>query len=173
LSQEEIIQNLAHSVKAQLKEGPQESKELEVRLQDLRYKRERLAERLKQLRLLTRMNDGQLPRDYLGSIQDEELKEHSEEVGRLRRYEDELLALIQETAKQLDALGPAKPRGFGEERYYKSSQDFHGQEAVEWGREKEGLDFQLRHLQNKAFNLEREVQLRSQEHAKQMADLKF
>ena len=58
LSQEEIIQNLSHSIKAQTKDGPQESKELDIGLNDLRYKRERLMERLKQLKLLMRMNDG-------------------------------------------------------------------------------------------------------------------
>lgn len=46
-----------------------------------------------------KMNDGQLPREYLQKIQDEEVKEHSEDVDRLRRYEDELLSLIQETTK--------------------------------------------------------------------------
>ena len=92
-----------------MKEGPQASKELEARLADFKYKRERLAERLKQLRILTRLNDGQLPRDYLARVQDEELKEHSEEVERLRGYEDELLTLIQETTKQLDALGLVRP----------------------------------------------------------------
>lgn len=89
-----------------MKNGPQESKDLDVRLGDFRYKRERLMERLKQLKLLMGMNDGQLPREYLSKIQDEEVKEHHEEVSRLRKYEDELLSLIQETTKQLDALGP-------------------------------------------------------------------
>lgn len=46
-----------------------------------------------------KMNDGQLPRDYLEKIQDEEVKEYSEEVKRLRTYEDELLTMIQDTTK--------------------------------------------------------------------------
>lgn len=46
-----------------------------------------------------KMNDGQLPRDYLEKIKDEEVKEHSEEVDRLRKYEDELLTMIQDTTK--------------------------------------------------------------------------
>jgi len=41
-----------------------------------------------------RMNDGKLPKEYLSKIQDEEVKEYSEEVNRLRKYEDELLTMI-------------------------------------------------------------------------------
>ena len=39
-----------------------------------------------------KMNDGQLPREYLEKIKDEEVKENSEDVTRLRKYEDELLS---------------------------------------------------------------------------------
>jgi len=45
-------------------------------------------ERLKQLKLLMKMNDGQLPREYLEKIKEEELAENKEEVQRLRKYED-------------------------------------------------------------------------------------
>lgn len=34
------------------------------------------------------MNDGQLPREYLEKIKDEEVSEHKDEVDRLRKYED-------------------------------------------------------------------------------------
>eukprot|EP00347_Sterkiella_histriomuscorum_P020316 403338277 len=170
LSQEEIIQNLAHSVKAQMKDGPQESKELDIKLNDFRYKRERLMERLKQLKLLMKMNYGQLPREYLEKIKDEEVKEFSEEVTRLRKYEDELLTMIQDTTKQLDALGPAK--NTGQNQYYRSQTNFNSMDS-DWLREKEGLDSQLRFMQKKSFNLEREQQLKSQQHAQQLADLKY
>ncbi|CDW82949.1 UNKNOWN [Stylonychia lemnae] len=170
LSQEEIIQNLAHSVKAQVKDGPQQSKELDIRLNDFRYKRERLMERLKQLKLLMKMNDGQLPREYLLKIQDEEVKEYSEEVTRLRKYEDELLTMIQETTKQLDALGPLKNK---QNKFYRSTSNFDSYGYGEWNKEKEGLDTQLRYLQNKAFNLEREQQLKSQAQAKHVAELRY
>jgi hypothetical protein len=54
----------------------------------------RLSERLKQLRLLKKMNDGTLPRDYIEKIKHEEVSENKEEVTRLRKYEDELLSMI-------------------------------------------------------------------------------
>lgn len=47
-----------------------------MKLGDFRYKRERLQERLKQLKLLMKLNDGQLPRDYLDKIKDEEVSEN-------------------------------------------------------------------------------------------------
>ena len=34
------------------------------------------------------MNDGQLPRDYMDKIKEEEISENKEEVDRLRKYED-------------------------------------------------------------------------------------
>lgn len=76
-------------------------------------------ERLKQLKLLMKMNDGQLPQEYLNKIQGEEVSEHHEEVTRLRTYEDELLTHIQETTRQLDALGPSKGQKRGD-KYYSS-----------------------------------------------------
>jgi hypothetical protein len=77
-----------------------------MELNDSKYKRERLMERLKQLKILMQMNDGQLPREYLEKIKEEELAEHKDEVTRLRQYEDELITMIQDTTRQLDSIGP-------------------------------------------------------------------
>jgi hypothetical protein len=73
-----------------------------MELNDSKYKRERLMQRLKQLKILMQMNDGQLPPEYLSKIKEEELAEHKDEVNRLRQYEDELITMIQETTRQLD-----------------------------------------------------------------------
>mmetsp|Transcript_30494 Transcript_30494/g.29896 ORF Transcript_30494/g.29896 Transcript_30494/m.29896 type:complete len:217 (+) Transcript_30494:2663-3313(+) len=149
LSQEEIIQNLAHSVKAQTKDGPQESSDQSIELSDLRYKRERLQERLKQLKVLIKMNDGQLPREYIEKIQEEEVSENKEEVLRLRKYEDQLLTLIQETTRELDAIQVKH----NEKRYFGDDQNFYERGRKEWEIERNTHDIQLRWLSHRTNQL--------------------
>lgn len=69
------------------------------------------------------MNDGSLPRDYIEQIKIEEVNENKEEVMRLRKYEDELLAQIQETTRELDAIGPKNNNK--KNNYYRSEQNFY------------------------------------------------
>lgn len=60
----------------------------------MRYKKIRLIEKLKQLKLLSEINDGELPREYLENIKKEEVDEHMPEVMRLRKYQDKLMSEI-------------------------------------------------------------------------------
>ena len=83
------------------------------------------------------MNEGELPRDYLEKIKEEELGENREEVDRLRAYEDELLSAIQDVTRQLDAIRPR------EGKYYRSQDRFYrnGEGRKEWEQEKVELNF--------------------------------
>ena len=70
------------------------SQEAEILLGELRYKREHLTEKLKQLKLLLQINNGELPKDYLGWVRQEEITERSSEVVALRSHEEHLLKQI-------------------------------------------------------------------------------
>ena len=76
VSQEHVIQKLSDFIKDVSKSGPKLTKEMMVYLQDLRYKKERLLHKNKQLKLLIEMNDGKLPRDYLENVQREEVEDN-------------------------------------------------------------------------------------------------
>jgi hypothetical protein len=52
---------------------------------ELKFKREQLSEKLKQLQLLLRMNDGQLPTTYQQWARGEEFVDRSTDVIMLRR----------------------------------------------------------------------------------------
>ena len=178
LSQEEIIGNLAYSVKNQVKEGPQENKELSIKLQDMKYKRERLMERMKQLRILMSMNGGKLPDDYMIKVHEEEVSENKEEVERLRTYEDQLLSMIQETTRKLDTVKPntLTGGGLGRGQYYSSVYGEFGHDGkhhAAFEGDKRELQVDLRQKQAKSFNLQAQLNEQSRHHGQEVAELKF
>jgi uncharacterized protein YlxW (UPF0749 family) len=144
----------------------------------MRYKRERLKERMKQLKLLMEMNGGTLPEDYMTKVHAEEVSENKEEVNRLRKYEDELLSMIQETTRKLDSVKPGTKTGggLGGGKYYSSVYGNFGHDGMEkasYDKDKESLQIELRGKQAKAYNLEQQVLQQSKAHAREVAELKF
>ncbi len=98
-------------------------------MNDLKFKREQMNEKLKQLRLLLSRNNGQLPADYIEWAKQNTVSEKSsEEVLKLRQREEELLKMIQDTAKELDQT-PSRSYSFGgntgQDPYYRSGENFH------------------------------------------------
>ena len=74
-------------------------------MNDLKFKREQMNEKLKQLRLLLARNNGQLPSDYIEWAKENTATDkNNQEVVKLRHREEELLKMIQETTKELDQL---------------------------------------------------------------------
>lgn len=74
-------------------------------MNDLKFKREQMNEKLKQLRLLLSRNNGQLPADYIEWAKDNTATDqNNQEVVKLRQREEELLKMIQDTTKELDQL---------------------------------------------------------------------
>jgi hypothetical protein len=72
----------------------------------LRFKRKQLEEKLKQLKILVQMNNGELPKEYVDWAKTEEVIDRHDEVSKLRLREEDLLKQIQDITKQLDRLGP-------------------------------------------------------------------
>lgn len=160
LSQEKMIQNLTEYIKEASENGPKMTSELDMYLQDLNYKRVRLLEKQKQLRLMIELNDGKLPRDYLENIQSEELEDNPEEVSRLKRQADSLMSRIQEVTKQLDLIKDD----------FKLNRDF---EAIEeWDQQKPEYEIQILQSENRANTLENQCKLTTQRHAKIVSELK-
>lgn len=101
------------------------SQEAEILLGELRYKREHLTEKLKQLKLLLQINNGELPKDYLGWVRQEEVSERSTEVAALRNHEEHLLKQIQDVTKELDRMGPTRAASYGKgPQFYRSGEQF-------------------------------------------------
>ena len=160
LSQEKMIQNLTEYIKEASKSGPKMTSELEMYLQDLNYKRTRLLEKHKQLRLMIELNDGKLPRDYLENIQNEELEDNPEEVSRLKRQADSLMSRIQEVTQQLDLIKDD----------FQLNKNF---EAIgEWEMQKPDYEIQILQSENKANSLEGQCRENTKRHAKVVAELK-
>ena len=160
VSQEKLIQNLTESIKEASKSGPKMTSELEMYLQDLGYKRTRLLEKHKQLQLMIEINDGKLPRDYLENIQSEELEDNPEEVSRLKRHADSLMARIQEVTGKLDLIKDD----------FQLNKDF---EAIEdWETDKPGYEIQILQFENRAQNMEKQQQKNTEKHAKIVAEMK-
>jgi len=55
-------------------EGEQRQREADVLLGDLRFKKEQLKQKLRQLKILLEMNAGQLPPEYISWAQNEEVQ---------------------------------------------------------------------------------------------------
>lgn len=160
ISQEKVIQNLTEYIKEASQSGPKMTSELDMYLQDLSYKRTRLLEKHKQLRLMIEINDGKLPRDYLENIQQEELEDNPEEVSRLKRKLDNLMSRIQEVTNQLDLIRDD----------FQLNRDF---EAIEeWDNDKPGYEIQILQFENRAQTLEKQQRINTEKHAKVIADLK-
>lgn len=66
---------------------------------ELRFKKEQLNEKLKQLQILLKMNNGELPSEYVQWARDEEVFDKSAEVTELRRLQEDLLSKIQIVSK--------------------------------------------------------------------------
>ena len=160
ISQEKLIQNLSDYIKEASKSGPKMTPEIEMYLQDMNYKRTRLLEKHKQLRLMIEINDGKLPRDYLENIQREELDDNPEEVSRLKRQADSLMTRIQEVTNQLDLIKDD----------FQRNKNF---EAIEeWEEEKPGYEIQILQTENRSKTLEEQLQMNTARHAKIVSDLK-
>jgi len=73
-------------------ESEQRQREADVLLGDLRFKKEQLKQKLKQLKILLEMNAGQLPQEYISWAQNEEVQQHSSDIIALRHREEDLLS---------------------------------------------------------------------------------
>ena len=104
-----------------------------------------MTEKLKQLKLLLQSNNGELPAEYIGWVRQEEASEKSEEVGKLKKREDELMKQIQEVTKQLDRLGPIR---IPSNTFYRSGEEFfkNNNEKEKIEEEKRTLNTNLRFM---------------------------
>jgi chromosome segregation ATPase len=160
MSQEKVIKSLTEYIKEASGSGPKMTAELEMYLQDMNYKRTRLFEKHKQLRLMIELNDGKLPRNYLEKIQSEELEDNPEEVSRLKRQADSLMTRIQEVTNKMDMIKDD----------FNLNQDY---EAIEkWEEEKPSYEIQILQAENRSQTLERQMRINTEKHAKIIADLK-
>lgn len=94
-------------------------------LSELRFKKDQLNEKLKQLQVLLKMNNGQLPSEYVQWARNEEVVDKSQEVTQLRNLQEDLLSQIAAVTKQLDLLGPVRAVSYGSNRYYASGEGFY------------------------------------------------
>ncbi|TNV85137.1 hypothetical protein FGO68_gene5346 [Halteria grandinella] len=180
-NQEEIITNLAHQIKAQTQSKAQvpsaqsDIRETQVLLGELKFKKEQLNQKLKQLQILLKMNNGELPSEYVQWARNEELVDKSSEVTQLRTLQEQLVTQIQSVTKQLDLLGPIRAVSYGSNRYYASGEGFYENEERQrrQAEDKRVMQLESRVAQARAEGLQRELVERAVVHAKKISDVKF
>lgn len=179
-NQEEIIHNLAHQIKAQNEQSRvsnatsgQGRQETIMVMNELKFKREQMNEKLKQLRLLLVQNNGQLPSEYIEWAKETTKTDTSnQEVVKLRQREEGLLKMIQDTTKELDKL-PSNMFGSNRDPYYRSGENFNKNNNSWVQQERQEMTTDLRFAQKHAQELEKQLHEQSVAHARELSDLKF
>jgi len=162
--QEDIIQNLQSIVKEHLKNADlMRDKEIKVNLKRLKYDRQVMTEKHKQLKLVLDMNEGEIPLDVFKKLQkDEYFRDDPREVQKYREHAEELLQEVEELTSGLQAVTT-------QEADFRRKAEEYDTPQVQF--EKDIIVYQIETLDKKAETLEEEAINLARSNAKTLADL--